>query len=176
MLLRSRASFLVLALAGAPLLTGCQTAEIERLEASQAQLQEQVIETATSLEEARAATAEMTAAHAVLETELAAARADAERAAAEAKQAAKDAETAYEDLESDKHGLESHRDELVEWVNELLPLAEKQDERLQNLRDITDDIAKQVEEYRGLEFKRPFMRRLIHRDAVKTFMRRDMER
>jgi len=162
MLSRTRFSLVALALAGAPLLAGCNTAELERLQASESELQQQVRSNENSL-------AEMRTANAALQTELSATSAAAE-------QAAKDAETAYEDLDDDKHEIASHRDELVEWVNELLPLAEKQDPRLQNLRDITDDIAQQVEEYRGLKFKRPFMRRLIHRDQVKDFMRRDMER
>ena len=183
---RSRMSLFALLLAGAPLIAGCNQAELDELRSSKVELVREVAAARTELDAQRSASdaraieieqlsgelAMVTSTRDALAAEIEAAKA----AAATARSDAKKAEDDLEKMESEKHQIESHRDELVEWVDELLPLAEKQDPRLQELRKITDDIAKQVEEYRGLKFKRPFQRRLIHRDQVKTFMRRDMER
>ncbi len=187
-------------LAALPLLAGCNGKELEELRTKSARLEQEGAAQRAEVErlsaELTGARTERDAASATLKTtetdlaaargeldaararegqlseELGTARTDSASARAAAEQAKSDAETA----EKERGKLASHRDELIEWVNELLPLAEQQDERLRNLRAITDDIARQVERYRGLEFKRPFMRRLIHREDVVKFMRRDMER
>ena len=165
-----------LLVAAAALAPSCRSAEIEALKAENAAL-------AAARDQQAEEAAERAAQVKMLEVDIAHARAEAkqmahasseERAAHAA--ALAEMEERLEKLEKAKGEVESHRDELVEWVDELLPLAEQQDPRLANLRQITDEMAKQVEEYRGLQFKRPFMRRLIHRDDVKKFMRRDMER
>jgi hypothetical protein len=73
--------------------------------------------------------------------------------------------------------LTAHRDELREWIEtDLLPLAEKGDPRLVNLRDAAADMAAEVEKVRGLKFKHPFMRRLIPRTLVGDWMRRDLRK
>ncbi len=191
MSVRARLPLLVLALVGVPLIAGCNQAELESLRQSKAALgvdlaaaqseaavRGQALEAleATAAADRDALDARLSAAEArfdALDADLKLAHA----ATAAARTEAQDAADALEAMEKEKDEVASHRDELVQWVEEeLLPLAEKQDPRLRSLREITDDIARQVEEYRGLTFKRPFMRRLIHRDQVKDFLRRDMER
>ena len=84
-----------------------------------------------------------------------------------------DADVRKEDLER----AQSHRDELKEWIEkELLPIAEEKDPRLLNLRDAARDMAAEVERLRGLKFEQPFMRRLITREQVGAWMRRDLEK
>jgi hypothetical protein len=71
----------------------------------------------------------------------------------------------------------AHRDELKEWIEkELLPVAEEKDPRLVNLREAAKDMAEEVERTRGLKFKEPFMRRLITREQVGEWAKRDMKR
>jgi hypothetical protein len=94
-------------------------------------------------------------------------------AAADLEKAQADADVRKEDLDR----AQSHRDELKEWIEkELLPIAEEKDPRLANLRDAARDMAAEVERIRGLKFKQPFMRRLITREQVGTWMRRDLEK
>jgi hypothetical protein len=193
MSVRHRVSLFALLLAGAPLVAGCNQAELEELRSAKLGLTQELEATRTELSDMRTAAetrrveverltgelATVTTERDSLGTErdeLAAAIDAAKTTASAARAEAKAKKDEIDEMTSEKNQLESHRDELVEWVDELLPLAEKQDPRLQKLRDVTDDIAQQVEEYRGLKFKKPFRRRLIHRDQVKTFMRRDMER
>jgi hypothetical protein len=103
------------------------------------------------------------------------------RRRADAGDAAKaELETQKAASEKQKETLEkvtSHRDEMKEWIEtELLPVAEEKDPRLVNLRDAAKDMAAEVEKTRGLKFKRPFMRRLITREQVGEWMRRDMKK
>jgi hypothetical protein len=82
----------------------------------------------------------------------------------------KEAEKKKEELER----VEGHRDELKEWVEtELLPIAEEKDPRLVNLRDTAKEMAAEVEKIRGLAWKHPFMRRLLSRSQMATWMQRD---
>ena len=94
-------------------------------------------------------------------------------AAADLAKASADADVRKEDLER----AASHRDELKEWIEqELLPIAEEKDPRLANLRDAAREMAAEVERIRGLKFKEPFMRRLISREKVGEWMRRDIRK
>jgi hypothetical protein len=87
------------------------------------------------------------------------------------------AEEAAKEHEDDVEMLEAHRDELKEWIEkELLPIAEEKDPRLASLRDAARDMAVEVERIRGLKFKQPFMRRLISREKVGEWMRRDIRK
>ncbi len=113
------------------------------------------------------------------------ARAAAEKDEKEAAKKELAAATARADAEKDekeaaKKDLDevvAHRDELKEWIeDELLPVAEKSDPRLANLRDTAKEMAEEVEKTRGLKFKEPFMRRLISRAQVGEWMRRDLKK
>jgi hypothetical protein len=82
-----------------------------------------------------------------------------------------------EELKKDDERVTAHRDELKEWIEkELLPIAEEHDPRLVNLREAAKDMAAEVENIRGLKFKQPFMRRLLTRDQVGEWMRRDLKK
>jgi gas vesicle protein len=82
-----------------------------------------------------------------------------------------------DEMKKDGERVAAHRDELKEWIEkELLPVAEEHDPRLVNLRDAAKDMAAEVENLRGLKFKQPFMRRLLTRDQVGDWMRRDMKK
>jgi hypothetical protein len=71
----------------------------------------------------------------------------------------------------------AHRAEMKEWIEEeLLPIAEKNDPRLVNLRDAAKDMGAEVERLRGLKFKTPFMRRLLTRPQIGQWMKRDLEK
>ena len=107
-----------------------------------------------------------TAASDQLKTSLASATADLEKA-----------KSSEETHEKDYDEVKSHRDELKEWIErELLPIAEEKDPRLANLRDAAREMAAEVERIRGLKFKQPFMRRLISREKVGEWMRRDIRK
>jgi len=107
-----------------------------------------------------------TAASDQMKQSLAAATADLEKA-----------KSAAETHEKDFDEVVSHRDELKEWIEkELLPIAEEKDPRLANLRDAAREMAAEVERIRGLKFKEPFMRRLISREKVGEWMRRDIRK
>ena len=94
-------------------------------------------------------------------------------ATAELAKATEGADARKKDLEI----VEAHRDELKEWIEmELLPAAEEKDPRLANLRDAARDMAAEVERIRGLKFKQPFMRRLLSREKVGEWMRRDIRK
>jgi hypothetical protein len=184
-----------------PLLTACDAGRIEELEAQNAELTAQLgqqkasnskladdVETAKAelatregdLQEAKAQLTDTNSQLANREVDLQQARAqltdaNSQLAAAENTEKKFDEKLAKESKQ--RREAESHRDELIEWIeDDLLPLAEQHDPRLANLKQITDEMAKEVERLRGLKFKRPFMRRLIDRDDVSKFMRRDMER
>lgn len=108
-----------------------------------------------------------------LKGQLASATAARDAAVADLEKAHGEEDTRKEDLER----VTSHRDELKEWIEqELLPIAEEKDPRLANLRDAAKDMAAEVERIRGLKFKQPFMRRLISREKVGEWMRRDIKK
>ncbi len=172
---------------------GCDAARLKRLEEEQksltAQLDRADGEKARQSEKIAALNAKVHDGLSEIETTrraVLAARDDADEAeqrlaaaqsgSKETRQKFRALEKQVELLEKRKGKVASHRDELIDWVNELLPIAEQHDPRLQNLREVTDAMAEEVQELRGLEWKRPFMRRLIAREDVSKFLRRDMER
>lgn len=80
-------------------------------------------------------------------------------------------------LEALEADLSAQRGRLRKRVeDDLLPKAEALDPKLAALKEDAASMAQQVEKIRGLEFVRPFMRRLVRREDVGRWMRRDLER
>lgn len=102
-----------------------------------------------------------------------AAEAAVEAARAEAAAAAERAKK----VEKQRDALEAHRDEMKDWIEkQLLPVAERNDPRLVNLRDAATAMAEQVARLRGLPWKHDVMRRLVTREEVGEWMRRDLRK
>lgn len=167
------------------LLPACNEKELAKLNEEKAALATELAAARTAAESAESARADARkSADAALEelrkaqAELATAQEAAARVPRLEEHAARatELEDDLEDAAQDKRLVESHRDELIEWVEELLPIAEQNDEKLAALKRDAAEMAKQVERIRGLEFRRPFMRRLVKRESVGAAMKRDLQR
>ncbi len=152
-----RSTFLALPLA-ACLLVGCKTEELDRARQETLAAKSESAARAAEVERLDANVKEISAKLETAEKELAARKEELEKVQKELKD------------------VDSHRDELVEWIEaDLLPVAEKHDPKLANLRDAATEMAAEVERLRGLKFKRPFMRRLVTREHLGAFLRRSMD-